>query len=173
MAASQTVIEIADSVLDVDFAAWRQNGIRIVGLDVDGTITTHNGVIIEQAVIDYINAASKEGMRFVLFTNNMFGKRLIGMQSRFEPSVIEAIYNPRYFFDRKPRRVMVRRMIKDLGLDPQQIGIVGNTYTADVWSAVRAKVARVAWVKGYAKRNIFDIVLGGTLQRRHRQAPRG
>lgn len=169
MAILQTVIEVADSVLDVDFAAWRRAGIKIVGLDVDGTITTHNGVIIEQDVIEYINAAAKDGMRFVLFTNNMFGKRLLGMQSKFNPNVIEAIYNPRYFFDRKPRRVMVRRMIKDLDLDPQHIGVVGNTYTADVWASVRAKVARVAWVKGYARRNIFDIVLGGALQRRHKK----
>lgn len=169
MAILQTVIEVADTVLEVDFAAWRSAGIKIVGLDVDGTITTHNGVIIQPEVIDYINAAAKDGMRFVLFTNNMFGKRLLGMQSMFEPNVIEAIYNPRYFFDRKPRRVMVRRIIKDLAIDPQDIGVVGNTYTADVWSAVRAKVGRVAWVKGYARRNIFDILLTRTLQRFHKR----
>lgn len=167
---TSTIIELADTVLDVDFDAWAKAGIRIVGLDVDGTITTHNGTIIEPGVVEHIQKAAKRGMRFVFFTNNIFMRRLLRMQTTFGgPKVIEAIYNPRYLFDRKPRRILLRRMQNELGLELQHIGVVGNTYTADVKSAVRMGVARVAWVEGYARHGVLDTLIRRPLKRYHRQ----
>lgn len=165
-----TQIELADAVLDVDFAAWRKAGIKVVGLDVDGTITVHNGKVIEPGVIEYIQKAAAKGMRFVFFTNNVFTRRLLRMQVDFGgPKVIEAVYNPHYFFDRKPRRILLRRMQKELGLKPEHIGVVGNTYTADVRSAVRMGIARVAWVEGYTRRGVFDTLVRRPLKRYHRR----
>ncbi|HEX4662716.1 MAG TPA: HAD hydrolase-like protein [Candidatus Saccharimonadales bacterium] len=166
---TSTIIELADTVQNVDFSAWQKAGIRVVGLDVDGTITTHNGSEIEPGVIEHIRAAAKKGMRFVLFTNNMFTRRLQRMQAAFGPNVIEGIYNPRYLLDRKPRRILLRRMQNELGLKLEHIGVVGNTYTADVRAAVRMGVARVAWVEGYARHGVLDTLIRRPLKRYHRR----
>lgn len=165
-----TLIELADTVLDVDFDAWRKAGVKVVGLDVDGTITVHNGKVIEPGVIEYIQKAAAKGMRFVFFTNNIFKRRLLRMQTDFGgPKIIAGIYSPHYLLDRKPRRILLRRMQTELGLKPEHIGVVGNTYTADVRSAVRMGIARVAWVEGYARHGIFDRLIRRPLKRHHRR----
>ncbi len=170
MASKPTVIELLDQITDVDFGAWRRQGIRLVCLDVDSTLTSFNGSFIKPRVVNAIKLAAKNGMRFVLLTNNILGWRLRAMQETLGgTSVIEAIYNPKYLFDRKPGTIMLRRLQKNLQLKPSQIGIVGDTYASDVQTALRMSVARVAWVIGYVRTDWYYRLFIGPLEVRHRR----
>ena len=170
MTRKPTVIELPDQVTDVDFAAWRRHGIKLICLDVDSTLTSFNGSFIEPHVVEAIKTAAKNGMRFVLLTNNIFGWRLRAMQKTLGgTSVVEAIYNPKYLFDRKPGILMLRRLQKELQLESSQIGVIGDTYVSDVQTALRMGVARVAWIVGYPRNDLYFRLFIGPREAKQRR----
>lgn len=145
-------LELYDSLLNIDFDAWRRSGIKLVCLDVDGTLTDFNGTYVDPKLVKHIRNAARKGMRFALVTNNVFGARLSRMQVLFGgEEVLEKIHRQRYFFDRKPLPALFYRAHKAAGLPFSEMAMVGDTYHADIQPARILGFGRVAWVKGYKK----------------------
>lgn len=152
-------LELYDSVMDIDFNAWQKSGIKVVCLDVDGTLTSFNGTALDPKLIAHIQRAARAGMRFMLVTNNIFGNRLRRMQAAFGGNgVIEAIQRQRYLFDRKPWPHLFFRAMRASGLDFSQMAMVGDTYHTDIQPALKLQFGRVAWVKGYKKSLIYRLL---------------
>ena len=145
-------IELYDEITNIDFDAWRESGIKLVCLDVDGTLTDFNGKEINPKLITHIRHAAKKGMRFALLTNNIFGSRMKRFQTELGGAkVIESVTRQRYFFDRKPLPALFFRASKKAGLHFSEMAMVGDTYAADIQPARLLGFGRVAWVKGYKK----------------------
>lgn len=144
-------LELYESVTSIDFDAWRKAGIKLVCLDVDGTLTDFNGQDIDPDVVSHIRRAAKKGMRFALLTNNIFGSRMRRFQSEFGEGVIENVTRQRYFFDRKPLPALFYRASKKAGLHFSEMAMVGDTYAADIQPARLLGFGRIAWVKGFKK----------------------
>lgn len=145
-------IELYDDLTNIDFDAWKKSGIKLVCLDVDGTLTDFNGRTISPGLIEHVQKAASKGMRFALLTNNVFGGRMKRFQQEFGGDrVIESVTRQRYFFDRKPLPALFYRASKKSNLRFSEMAMVGDTYAADIQPARLMGFGRVAWVKGYKK----------------------
>ena len=112
--------------IDPGFFA-RQN-IRLVALDVDNTLTTHDNPEPDARVLEWLAKMKQEGIKLAVLSNNKeervapFAARLgLGHQSRAG----------------KPLTGGLKRLAQRYRLPPEQIALIGDQIFTDIWCANR------------------------------------
>lgn len=142
----KTRVEHYPSLLEIDFKAWRRQGITCALFDVDSTVTPWLEPTVEKAIIQKLVQARQAGMtRIGLVTNS--NKRNVERIAAIARQVgADGYFMPQRFRERKPRPSLIRQAMAQFDVPPEQVAMVGDKYSADVVAAKRAGVARVAWV---------------------------
>lgn len=142
----KTTIERYPSILAINFRSWHAQGITCVLLDVDSTLTPWLGTEVAPEITYALQTARKAGIAQIgLVTNSNPKKedRIIEIARQIKA---DAYFLPQRFRERKPRPVLIRTAMQQLGVSPQQTVMVGDKFGTDVRAARRAGVAKVAWV---------------------------
>lgn len=142
----KTIVEHHPSVLEIDFAAWREYGITCVLLDVDSTITPWLETTVGQKIIEKLTSARHAGITHIALVTNSNKRNIERIASIAKQIGADAYFLPQSFRERKPRPSLIRQAMETLDLPPNQIAMVGDKYGTDMLAAKRAGVARAAWV---------------------------
>lgn len=139
------IVEHHQSVLDIDFAAWRKAGVTCVLFDVDSTITPWLDGVVPPEIAERLRQARKAGVVHLgLATNSRNTERIADIARQVGA---DAFFTPARFAERKPRPSLIRRAMQQFSAAPEQVAMVGDKYSMDVRAAKRAGIARVAWVE--------------------------
>ncbi len=112
-----------DSILELELAYLRQRGIRGLFLDVDGTLKDHGSAEIGNNVLEWMGMIKESGITLSLCSNGRAG-RIEQLARRLDvPFIAEAF---------KPFPFRCRRALKERGLLPHEMAMVGDQIYADV-----------------------------------------
>lgn len=143
----------AESIYDINFAAYHEKGYRAVLFDIDNTLAEH-GVPATQKVIDFFNTLHTMGYETCLISNNK------------EPRVASFAgqVDSRYLYKAgKPSPEGYRKAMKICGTTKENTLFVGDQLFTDVWGANRAGVYSIL-VKPIHPKEEIQIILKRRLE---------
>ncbi len=116
------------SIYDIDLQALHNAGIRGIITDLDNTLVKTREPIADERVEAWFAKLLTEGFKVVIVSNNSHHR-----VSRFShPLEIPYIHKAR-----KPLRTGFRRSLRMLGLEAQQVAMVGDQLLTDVFGGNR------------------------------------
>jgi len=120
-----------NSVLDIDFKALSNLGVKHVLFDLDLTIRKTNAKEIEAEIITYLVDLHREGVihSLSLATNNVHN------MDKFSKPLGARVFQPyrsKGRFVRKPHKAYFQKIISELEADPSEIVMIGDKATVDV-----------------------------------------
>ena len=118
-----------DSVRSIDPAALDRRGIRLVVLDVDNTLTTHNHPDPAPGVRDWLASLRTAGITGVILSNNS--------AERVAPFA-DKLGLPFESRGMKPLTCGFRRLCARYGVSPEAVAVVGDQLFTDILGANRA-----------------------------------
>lgn len=124
------------------------HGITTVLFDIEGTLTEWADPAVADATVAYLANARIHGIKHIGLVTNINPRFAPRVQAVVEQVGAEVYRFPTTFFDRKPSGRMIRSILRELDIPPEQCGFVGDKYV-DVLSARNARVARMAWVERF------------------------
>lgn len=143
----------AESIYDINFAAYHEKGYRAVLFDIDNTLAEH-GAPATQKVIDFFNTLHTMGYETCLISNNK------------EPRVASFAgqVDSRYLYKAgKPSPECYRKAMKICGTTKENTLFVGDQLFTDVWGANRAGVYSIL-VKPIHPKEEIQIILKRRLE---------
>jgi HAD superfamily phosphatase (TIGR01668 family) len=143
----------AESIYDINFAAYHEKGYRAVLFDIDNTLAEH-GAPATQKVIDFFNTLHTMGYETCLISNNK------------EPRVASFAgqVDSRYLYKAgKPSPEGYRKAMKICGTTKENTLFVGDQLFTDVWGANRAGVYSIL-VKPIHPKEEIQIILKRRLE---------
>ena len=144
---TESFYEITEDVLDI----LKNEGIKAILLDVDGTITTHHGIEITEDAKLFLKTAKEKGFTLAYITNSSFDRSEI-VSKKFGKYVTENIFWPGKYNNSiwtdwlleiqnsKPFRQSYLKAAKELDIDIKHCAIIGDQYSTDIWGAKRAGI---------------------------------
>lgn len=108
--------------------------IKVLLLDVDNTLTTHNNPDVPQEVKDWLNKVKIAGIHLFILSNN-YSKRVAPFAQKLGIGYIANAAKPLSFG--------VRRAIKRLNANPRSMAMVGDQLFTDVLCAKNAGVISI------------------------------
>lgn len=140
--------EYLDSVYDIDFAMYYQQGIRGIISDIDNTLVPH-GAPADEQIIRLFEKIHHMGIDTCLISNNQ--------EPRVEP--FAKAVKSKYIFDaHKPSVKNYKKAMKLMGTDRQSTLFIGDQIFTDIWGANRTGLETVM-VKKINKKEEIQIVL--------------
>lgn len=140
--------EYVDSVYDIDFEKYYNQGIRGIISDIDNTLVPH-GAPATAEIIELFEKIHKMGIKTCLISNNQ------------EPRVVpfaEAV-NSKYICDaHKPSTKNYKKAMEQMGTDTTNTIFLGDQIFTDVWGANRAGIKTIM-LKQIDKKEEIQIVL--------------
>jgi len=130
---------IASSVSEIDFKVLWQHGLTTVLVDVDNTLVSFGARELHSSAALYLEEARKKGYikTFAIASNS---RRDIGhISAVLKP---DAVFQPRGL-SYKPFRSYYRRVLRELGANPEQTLMIGDRLIQDVWGARRSGIKAV------------------------------
>ncbi len=138
---STQVISIA-GVLDIDFAALKNDGIECVLFDIEGTIAPWNTSDVSKEIITHVAAAN---MPAICIVSNISKKHAERVSQIADKLGAKTYCFPETKKQRKPSPYMILKCLEACGVDPEKAVMVGDKLF-DVLAAKRAGLRTVYWV---------------------------
>ncbi len=124
-----------ESLAHIDFNKLYQQGIRLVLLDIDNTLSKHGSLVGGEYAKEQIERIQKQGMECMIISNARYKRAKTFSDSlgiSFLPSA------------RKPsRRGILLAMQKHPGLERSQIVLIGDQILTDIIAGNRAKILTI------------------------------
>lgn len=140
--------EYLESVNDIDFEMYYNQGIRGVISDIDNTLVPHGAPATDE-IIDFFKKLHKMGIDTCLISNNQ--------EPRVEPFAYAV--NSKYIFNaHKPSTKNYINAMKLMRTEPNSTLFIGDQIFTDVWGANRAGIQSIM-VKKIDKKEEIQIVL--------------
>ncbi|HHT72764.1 MAG TPA: YqeG family HAD IIIA-type phosphatase [Firmicutes bacterium] len=120
--------QVLSSVLDIDLVALKGRGIKGLLIDLDNTIVRWGESYMEPVFASWIRKARQAGFEVCLVSNAM-PSRVEAFASKLSvPSVSQAM---------KPLGRAFRRALQVLGLNAQEVAVIGDQLFTDVYGGNR------------------------------------
>ena len=119
-----------DKVTDVSLTELSENGIRVIFVDLDNTLTALGSSKVSEPVRQWIERAKELGFQVVIVSNAGLRKRV--------SQVADALGIVGIAAAGKPRRFVFRRYLEWKGLKPSQAVMIGDQLFTDILGAKRA-----------------------------------
>lgn len=116
------------SLLQIDVDTLAKAGIKGVLCDLDNTMLPYNEMNINQALAQWVNGFLENGFCFAIVSNNHLPRVL---------PVAAALHVAGYADVHKPFGRMLRDIIKNWGIPPKQIAVIGDQLFTDVMAGNR------------------------------------
>lgn len=117
-----------DNVTDVDIGFLMRHGIKAVLLDVDNTLTQHNGTEPYDGVREWVDSIKSAGVKVTIISNAKDEKRV--------RLFAEKLGIDNYIGDaKKPFTKGFRQLTKDLGVDKSEVAVIGDQIFTDIMGA--------------------------------------
>lgn len=156
----RTVVEHYPSLIEIDFVAWRSQGITCLLLDVDSTLTSWLGANVEPGIVKKLQQARQIGVDHIGLVTNSRTSASKRIEEIARQCGADSYFLPARFTERKPSPSLIRNAMEHFGATPGQTALVGDKYTADIIAAKRAGIAKAAWVDRLGSADlIFDRIL--------------
>lgn len=137
-------------VTDVPFERWTSEGVRGLVLDVEDTMGQRGSRELIAEHVGRIIEAREAGVEFVAISTN---KPVTTREDRRTISAwgdqldADLVLTPLSPDQGKPSPVMCYKFMERFGLDPREVGVVGDKATADIRAGFFAGVKHRAWTR--------------------------
>jgi HAD superfamily phosphatase (TIGR01668 family) len=146
---------MVDSLLDVDIAALRQQGIVGIVLDLDNTILPWDSAEVCPDVATWLRMALDSGLKAGLVSNNR-RHRVAEFAGQFAIP-----YAARAF---KPASRGFRQVITEMNLSPDMVAVIGDQLFTDILGGNRLGCWTI-WVKPLSSREFIGTKVTRQLER--------
>lgn len=143
---------IANSVADINFSYLRSQGIKALYIDLDGTVVARGQYEVSETVR---KALRNQPLAVFIATNRHKNKDLKNLQELLHAN---GTIHPKGRIG-KPFKTYYRSSLKQTGLKPNEILMVGDRYFQDIWGANRAGLTSLVVHKIDKPVNRFDSLL--------------
>ncbi|MCL2236387.1 MAG: YqeG family HAD IIIA-type phosphatase [Defluviitaleaceae bacterium] len=126
--------EMVDSVFEVDYDKFWDNGVRGLIFDIDNTLATFDVALPDNETIAFLRTLEEKGFAICFLSNN--SKRRVEIFSA-------DLGYPHIWRAQKPRRGNLHKAIDILGLDKSQVVLIGDQIFTDCLAGNRAGVYTV------------------------------
>ena len=120
---------VANSIYEIDIGFFKQQGVKILMVDLDNTMDSYRLYHPTERAREFAKRIQEEGITLVIISNNR-GKRVSTYANDLGLPYIHSAAKPFGF--------KIRRYIKDMGWNPDDIMFVGDQMITDVAAAKRA-----------------------------------
>ncbi len=110
-------------ITQIPFSFFQQRGIRLVLLDVDNTLTTHDNPVPAKGVTDWLEQGKKAGISFSILSNNRY--------DRVKPFA-DALALPFVSKAAKPLSKGVREALSRFQATKEETAIIGDQLFTDM-----------------------------------------
>lgn len=121
--------EQIDSIFELDPRRLREMGVRGIIFDLDNTLGRRGARELEERVLELLARLEREGFQIGILSNNEGAER--------ERLLSKLDGYPVYLNAQKPRRRGFRWILREMGLEPEEVAMVGDTLFTDIWGAKR------------------------------------
>ena len=145
-----------DSIFQVPYDSLYKQGVRGLIYDIDNTLVSHDDKRPPSKIVSLIKKLQGMGFQVGLLSNNN-ARRLGAFNAHMQlPAASMAA---------KPFTSALKRLMKKMGVTPQDTAIIGDQLFADVWCGKRAGLTTVL-VKPLTKKEVLSVRLKRGLERR-------
>lgn len=116
----------AKSIYEIDTEFYKKLGIKYVFCDLDNTLDSYKQAIPTEKAICLKNKLSDEGIELIITSNNT-GKRVTLYSTEYGVRFLSAVGKP---FSRK-----LKKKIKELGINKDEIIMIGDQVVTDIGCA--------------------------------------
>ena len=110
-------------IYDIPASFFTERGVRLLFLDVDNTLTTHNNPVPHEKILNWLEEQRRAGLRLMILSNNH--------EARVAP--FAQGLGLEYLSDAaKPLPGRVRRMLRELGMRSDEAALIGDQIFTDV-----------------------------------------
>ena len=121
-------------IYEISQSELQKKGINSLLLDVDGTLLNRKSTVIPKAVKNWIKE-SKKIFSLYLISNNPSKKRIAKLAKEL---------NVRYKYNAsKPRKKVTLSAIKEIGIKPENIAIIGDRIFTDIFVGNRCNIKTI------------------------------
>jgi uncharacterized protein len=120
---------VISDITSIDLAALKALGIKGFVFDLDNTIVAPRAVIPEARIMSWLTILQAEGFRCVVLSNN----KKVDYCSQSE----KALGIPVIAKAAKPRRAAFRKALEMIGLQANEVAMVGDRPLTDIWVGQR------------------------------------
>lgn len=138
---------IAKDVTDVDFTALQQLGIKACMIDLDGTVVKRGTYEISQPTIEALRRAAAD-MQLYIATNRPKSRDLKNLKQDIGAV---GVIHPQFIYG-KPFKRYFLNAVKAMGLQPQQVVMIGDRCIQDIFGSNNAGLYSLL-VRGIAQPN--------------------
>ena len=154
---------VANSIYEIDIDFFKQQGVKILVMDLDNTLDSYKLYHPTPRAIDYIQRVQDAGILPVIISNNR-GKRVRTYANDLKLTYIHSAAKPFGF--------RIRKFIKEHGWDVKDIMFVGDQMVTDVAAAKRVG-ARVILTDKIVKEDQwttrFNRIFGRMIRKYHKK----
>lgn len=155
----------ADGILDVDFKALKQLGVKHLLVDLDLTLKKKMTRKLEPDVIKYLDDIMKthKFTSLNIASNNMLD--LSGYGNSIDAKVFQPFWKGAWII-RKPNKLFYKRILKTLRALPSECVMIGDKLRGDVYGGNVSGLTTV-WVKPQGSDYWYDRILFTRLRERY------
>jgi HAD superfamily phosphatase (TIGR01668 family) len=142
---------MAKSVLDIDFAVLKRNGVRYVAFDADSTLVAYRAKVLTPESEKFLKRQLKQ-FDGVCVASNRATNDLADIANSLDAEVIRASLTLR-----KPAKGFFDRVVRHFKARPHEIVMIGDKLVADIYGGNRASFQTV-WVEQNGRDHLLDRV---------------
>ncbi|MCA9799672.1 MAG: YqeG family HAD IIIA-type phosphatase [Cyanobacteria bacterium HKST-UBA04] len=120
---------VVTGVLTIDLDAVQADGVKGFIFDLDNTIMAPNSALLENDIDAWLKKIHALGFKTIVVSNNPL--------SFYTKKAEEILKIPVIGNAGKPRRRMLRKALELLGLQADQVAVVGDRPLTDIWGGQR------------------------------------
>ncbi|MDD2427752.1 MAG: YqeG family HAD IIIA-type phosphatase [Eubacteriales bacterium] len=147
--------KIVDSIKDIDFKALKNQGFRVILLDIDNTLVPHGMRSADETALNIKSTLENLGLSPIVCSNAK-AERLVNFSGSLN---IECISDAK-----KPAPHAINEFMAGNDISADEIIMIGDQLITDVLAARRAKIP-VILSKPISKKEIFYVKLKRPLER--------
>lgn len=120
--------DYATSIYEIELDALIAKGIKGIITDLDNTLIEWNRANATPKLIEWFKKVEEKGLLVTIISNN--NRERVGAFA--DPLSLPFIYDAK-----KPMSASFKRAIRDMGLEPSQIAVIGDQLVTDVFGGNR------------------------------------
>ena len=145
-----------DSIFHVPYERLYEQGVRCLIYDIDNTLASHADKRPPTKIVTLVKKLRGMGFQIGLLSNNSARRLQVFNETMKLPGASMAA---------KPFTAILRRLMKEMGMNPQETAIIGDQLFADVWCGKRVGVTTVL-VKPITEKEVITVRMKRGLERR-------